>query len=81
VIGGRRDQQDDPHRRAEERGEVDVDLVLRQLLEPLLERQDEQEGEEHLRAGHGKPVLLDELAPFLVELFRRPLVPPGHAAV
>jgi hypothetical protein len=47
----------------------------------LLEREDEQEREEHLGAWHGEPVLLDELAPFLVELFRRPLLPPRHAAV
>jgi hypothetical protein len=42
--------------------------VIGQLTEALLEREDEQEGEEHLCPRHGEPVLLDELAPFLVEL-------------
>jgi len=42
--------------------------VLGQLSEALLEREDQEEGEEHLRPRHGEPVLLDELAPFLVEL-------------
>jgi hypothetical protein len=81
VVGGRSDEKDDPDRRAEERREVDVDLVLAQLLEAVLEREDEEKREEHLRAGHGKPVLLNELAPFPVELIRRSLFPPRHAAV
>ncbi len=51
--------------------------MIGQLTEALLEREDEEEGEEHLRARHGEPMLLDELAPFLVELLlaATPVVP------
>jgi hypothetical protein len=69
--GRRRDEEDDRCRGAEQRSEVDVDLALRELLEALLEREHEEEGEENLRARHGEPVLLDELAPLLIEVLRR----------
>ena len=74
---GRRDQEDDRDRRAEERRVVDVLLLVRQALEAVLEREDEQEGEEHLHSRHGQAVLLDELAPLLVEDLLAPL---GHGA-
>ena len=86
--GGRRDQEDDRDRGAQERGVVDIDLVIGQLAEALLEREDEEEGKEHLCPRHGEPVLLDELTPFLVELLlaaslvvrHAPGIPGGRAA-
>ena len=43
-------------------------------LEALLEREDEQEREQNLRPRHREAVLLDELAPLLVEV----VFPPAH---
>jgi hypothetical protein len=74
VCSRRRDQQDDRDRRADQGGVVDGHLAVVEPLEALLEREDEQEREQNLRPRHREAVLLDELAPLLVEV----VFPPAH---
>ena len=64
---GRRDQACGGRRREQQRHEVDGALERRDVGEALLERHDEQEGEQHLNARKRDPQLLEELLEIAVE--------------
>jgi hypothetical protein len=82
VIGGRGDKQHRGKRGAEQRGEIHAFLEGRDLVEVLLERDREEEGEEDLGPGQGNPKLLQQIPEVAVEAGVFALfLPDGRSAV
>ena len=69
VVRARRDQERRGERRAQERGEVDAAVAGPELAEAPLEREHEQEGEEHLHARERDAQLVEKLDELAVEAF------------
>lgn len=68
VVGGRGEEQHPGDRGAQHGRKVHVALRRAHGGEPLGERHDEQEGEEHLHPRYGNPKLVEQFDEFAVEL-------------
>ena len=73
-----RDQEGRGDGGAEEGDEVHVALHLRDVAPAVRERDDEQEGEQHLDAGKRDPELVQELDQLAVEVVLAPLLVVAH---
>jgi len=73
MLGGGGGEEDQADQGAKEGGEVDVAFLLADLVETAIERQDDQEGGEHLRAGQQDAQFREQIAEVAVP---NPLVVP-----